>query len=115
MTQHRPASAALRHAAEDAPHSADVVVLGHGLAGLAATCELLEAGRRVVLTGGASQLVGLPEVTRRVIERSVSTPAASAAPARSSVLDGMHAQYEHSPPSNSCSTSTAVRELPRMA
>ena len=49
MTQHRPASAALRHAAEDAPHSADVVVLGHGLAGLAATCELLEAGRRVVL------------------------------------------------------------------
>ena len=49
MTQHRPASAAPRHAAEDAPHSADVVVLGHGLAGLAATCELLEAGRRVVL------------------------------------------------------------------
>lgn len=30
-------------------HRADVVVLGHGLAGLVAACELLEAGRSVVL------------------------------------------------------------------
>ena len=32
-----------------AVHGADVVVLGHGLAGLVAAVELLEAGRRVVL------------------------------------------------------------------
>ncbi|TXN68510.1 cell division protein FtsA [Methylobacterium sp. WL30] len=30
-----------------------------------------QAGRRVVLTGGASQLVGLPEVTRRVMQGQV--------------------------------------------
>jgi cell division protein FtsA len=30
-----------------------------------------QAGRRVVLTGGASQLVGLPEVARRVLQGQV--------------------------------------------
>ena len=30
-----------------------------------------QAGRRVVLTGGASQLVGLPEVARRILQGQV--------------------------------------------
>jgi hypothetical protein len=35
--------------------------------------------------------------------------AATACPVRSSALDGMHAQYEHSPPRSSDSTITADR------
>ena len=41
--------------------------------------------------------------------------ASSTSIGRSSALLGMHAQYEHSPPSSSCSTITAVRSLPWMA
>ena len=41
--------------------------------------------------------------------------ASSTSIGRSSALLGMQAQYEHSPPSSSCSTITAVRSLPWIA
>ena len=41
--------------------------------------------------------------------------ASSTSIGRSNALLGMHAQYEHSPPSSSCSTITAVRSLPWIA
>ena len=40
---------------------------------------------------------------------AASFAACAASPGRSSVLDGMHAQYEHSPPTSSRSTSATRR------
>ena len=40
---------------------------------------------------------------------AASRAACTASPGRSSVFDGMHAQYEHSPPTSSRSTSATRR------
>src|SRR3954453_11321197 len=50
-------------------------------------------------------------VTSTVAVAAASFAACAASPGRSNVLDGMHAQYEHSPPTSSRST-TATRSPP---
>ena len=78
------------------------------------TCEesswwLVKASRRARMAS-----------TSRDPDSMLATPgtlraASSTSTGRSRALLGMHAQYEHSPPTSSASTMTAVRSLPWMA
>ena len=57
------------------------------------------ASRRASTAGGSKSAV---------VAAAAGARAATACPVRSSALDGMQAQYEHSPPSSSASTIIAV-------
>jgi hypothetical protein len=79
-----------------------------GVESIQATCEASSQSCTIVVRRANAPAGSTPPVTACAAPRTPRA-ARSAVPARSSAFDGMHAQYEHSPPTSSASTSATVR------